>query len=114
MKLFRKPNSKFYWYDFTVPGFRYRGSTQETKSVSLTCIGLTGFGVTTANHREAQHVIKRTVLEPEHKDMLYGHRKFSPRRSSGEMRPCFQCHNRNPLAEYSHEPGSLSVALENP
>ena len=33
MKLFTKPNSKFYWYDFTVRGFRYRGSTQETKSV---------------------------------------------------------------------------------
>ncbi len=33
MKLFRKPNSRFYWYDFTVRGRRYRGSTQETKSV---------------------------------------------------------------------------------
>ena len=33
MKLFRKPKSKFYWYDFTVRGRRYRGSTQETKSV---------------------------------------------------------------------------------
>ena len=32
MKLFRKPNSRFYWYDFTVHGRRYRGSTQETKS----------------------------------------------------------------------------------
>ena len=32
VKLFRKPNSKFYWYDFAVRGFRYRGSTQETKS----------------------------------------------------------------------------------
>jgi hypothetical protein len=32
-KLFKKHNSKFYWYDFTVRGFRYRGSTQETKSV---------------------------------------------------------------------------------
>ena len=32
MKLFRKPNSRFYWYDFTVRGRRYRGSTQETKS----------------------------------------------------------------------------------
>jgi integrase len=34
VKLFRKPKSKFYWYDFTVRGHRYRGSTQETKSVS--------------------------------------------------------------------------------
>ena len=33
MKLFRKPKSKFYWYDFTVRGHRYRGSTQESKSV---------------------------------------------------------------------------------
>src|SRR6201993_5413835 len=33
VKLFRKPKSKFYWYDFTVRGSRYRGSTQETKSV---------------------------------------------------------------------------------
>ena len=33
MKLFKKPKSKFYWYDFTVRGCRYRASTQETKSV---------------------------------------------------------------------------------
>ena len=33
MKLSRKPKSKFYWYDFTVCGQRYRGSTQETKAV---------------------------------------------------------------------------------
>ena len=33
VKLFRKPNSKFYWYDFTVRGRRHRGSTQETRSV---------------------------------------------------------------------------------
>ena len=33
MKLFKKRKSKFYWYDFTVRGHRYRGSTQETKSV---------------------------------------------------------------------------------
>jgi integrase len=33
VRLFRKPNSKFYWYDFTVRGHRYRGSTQETRSV---------------------------------------------------------------------------------
>jgi len=33
VKLFRKPKSKFYWYDFTVRGFRHRGSTQETRSV---------------------------------------------------------------------------------
>lgn len=31
MKLFRKANSKFYWYDFTVRGQRYRGSTQENQ-----------------------------------------------------------------------------------
>ena len=33
MKLFKKRKSKFYWYDFTVRGCRYRASTQETKSV---------------------------------------------------------------------------------
>jgi hypothetical protein len=33
VKLFKKQKSKFYWYDFTVRGRRYRGSTQETKSV---------------------------------------------------------------------------------
>ena len=32
MKLFRKPKSEFYWYDFMVRGQRYRGSTQETKA----------------------------------------------------------------------------------
>src|SRR5437870_9351877 len=33
VKLFKKLKSKFYWYDFTVRGRRYRASTQETKSV---------------------------------------------------------------------------------
>jgi site-specific recombinase XerD len=33
VKLFKKPKSKFYWYDFTVRGKRYRGSTNETKAV---------------------------------------------------------------------------------
>jgi integrase len=33
VKLFRKPKSTFYWYDFPVRGRRYRGSTQETKAV---------------------------------------------------------------------------------
>ena len=30
MKLFKKSDSTFYWYDFTVRGTRYRGSTKET------------------------------------------------------------------------------------
>ncbi len=30
MKLFKKSDSSFYWYDFTVRGERYRGSTKET------------------------------------------------------------------------------------
>jgi integrase len=34
VKLFKKPNSKFYWYDFAVRGRRYRGSTRETRSVN--------------------------------------------------------------------------------
>ena len=33
MQLYRKPKSKFYWFDFTIRGHRYRGSTQETKAV---------------------------------------------------------------------------------
>jgi integrase len=32
VKLFKKPKSKYYWYDFTVRGQRYRGSTNETKA----------------------------------------------------------------------------------
>ncbi len=32
MKLFRKPKSSFYWYDFTVRGQRHRGSTGETQA----------------------------------------------------------------------------------
>ena len=32
MKLFKKDNSQFYWFDFTVRGKRYRGSTEETNS----------------------------------------------------------------------------------
>lgn len=30
VELFKKTKSKYYWYDFTVRGGRYRGSTQET------------------------------------------------------------------------------------
>lgn len=30
MELFKKPKSKFFWYDFTVRGQRYRASTKET------------------------------------------------------------------------------------
>jgi hypothetical protein len=33
VKLFRKAKSRFYWFDFTVRGQRYRGSTGETKAV---------------------------------------------------------------------------------
>jgi integrase len=33
VKLFRKTKSRFYWFDFTVRGRRYRGSTGETKAV---------------------------------------------------------------------------------
>ena len=32
MKLFKKSKSHFYWYDFTVRGQRYRGSTKESNS----------------------------------------------------------------------------------
>jgi hypothetical protein len=30
VELFKKNESKYYWYDFTVRGERYRGSTKET------------------------------------------------------------------------------------
>jgi hypothetical protein len=36
VKLFRKAKSRFYWFDFTVRGQRYRGSTGETKAVRAT------------------------------------------------------------------------------
>jgi site-specific recombinase XerD len=36
VKLFRKTKSRFYWFDFTVRGRRYRGSTGETKAVRAT------------------------------------------------------------------------------
>ena len=36
MKLFKKTKSRFYWFDFTVRGHRYRGSTGETKAVRAT------------------------------------------------------------------------------
>ena len=41
MRLFKKPKSKFYWYDFTVRGQRYRASTNETKAArAATAAGL--------------------------------------------------------------------------
>ena len=36
VKLFKKTKSRFYWFDFTVRGQRYRGSTGETKAVRAT------------------------------------------------------------------------------
>jgi site-specific recombinase XerD len=36
VKLFKKAKSRFYWFDFTVRGHRYRGSTGETKAVRAT------------------------------------------------------------------------------
>ena len=36
MKLFRKAKSRFYWFDFTIRGQRYRGSTGETIAVRAT------------------------------------------------------------------------------
>src|SRR5215831_12172785 len=32
VKLFKKRKSQFYWYDFTVAGQRFRGSTEETNA----------------------------------------------------------------------------------
>jgi len=39
VKIFKKPKSRFYWFDFTVRGQRYRGSTGETKAVRATKVG---------------------------------------------------------------------------
>jgi site-specific recombinase XerD len=36
VKIFKKSKSRFYWFDFTVRGQRYRGSTGETKAVRAT------------------------------------------------------------------------------
>ena len=36
VNIFKKANSRFYWFDFTVRGHRYRGSTGETKVVRAT------------------------------------------------------------------------------
>jgi hypothetical protein len=36
VKLFKKTKSRFYWFDFTVLGQRYRGSTGETEAVRAT------------------------------------------------------------------------------
>jgi hypothetical protein len=38
VKLFKKPKSKYYWYDFTVRGHRYRASTNETKAARAAMI----------------------------------------------------------------------------
>jgi hypothetical protein len=36
VRIFKKPKSRFYWFDFTVRGQRYRESTSETKAVRAT------------------------------------------------------------------------------
>jgi len=36
VKLFKKTKSRFYWFDFTIRGQRYRGSTGETKATRAT------------------------------------------------------------------------------
>jgi hypothetical protein len=59
VKLFKKFKSKFYCYDFTVRGRRYRGSTQETRSVRALHI---------ANLRLAS-VIERT--DPLQRNLLF-------------------------------------------
>ena len=51
VKLFRKPNSKFYWYDFTVRGRRYRASTQETKSARAAKAAKLEIGLSDRRHR---------------------------------------------------------------
>ena len=43
MELFRKKDSRFYWYDFKVRGKRYRGSTKETNKKRARRIAALGF-----------------------------------------------------------------------
>ena len=38
MELFKKRKSKYYWYDFTVAGRRYRGSTKESNKTRASAI----------------------------------------------------------------------------
>jgi integrase len=38
VELFKKPKSKFYWYDFVVRGQRYRGSTKESNKTRADAI----------------------------------------------------------------------------
>jgi len=38
VELFKKRKSKFYWYDFTVGGRRYRGSTKESNRTRAAAI----------------------------------------------------------------------------
>jgi hypothetical protein len=38
VKIYKKSKSRFYWFDFTVRGQRYRGSTGETKAVRATIV----------------------------------------------------------------------------
>jgi len=39
VELFRKKKSKYYWYDFTVAGRRYRASTKESNKTRASAIG---------------------------------------------------------------------------
>jgi hypothetical protein len=60
VKLFKKARSRFYWFDFTVRGQRYRGSTGETKAVRATKVASMKLG------RALDHgdlfPVKRTIL----------------------------------------------------
>src|ERR1700686_3227328 len=69
VKLFKKAKSKFYWYDFTVRGQRYRGSTNETKAARAAKVA----GLKLA------HVVENTdPLPQEAPVMLEFSRRFSP------------------------------------
>ncbi|MGO9305413.1 MAG: hypothetical protein ACLP3R_17245 [Candidatus Korobacteraceae bacterium] len=67
MKLFKKAKSKFYWYDFTVRGQRYRGSTNETKAARAT---------TAAGLRLAQAVENKDPLPKKAPVLLEFSRRF--------------------------------------
>ena len=68
MKLFKKRNSSFYWYDFAVRGERYRGSTKETNEARAAKIA--GLKLTQATEGNDPLPRKAPVLREYARDFL--------------------------------------------
>lgn len=68
MKLFKKRNSSFYWYDFTVRGERYRGSTKEANQARAAKIA--GLKLTQATEGTDPLPRKAPVLREYARDFL--------------------------------------------